>query len=47
MANFYFSDLSLSLPFYNKGLKTMNCLFSSGSAMLVQWSRSSSKELHV
>ena len=47
MANFYFSDLARSLPFYNQGLKTRNCLFSSGSAMLVQWSRSSSKEPHL
>jgi hypothetical protein len=35
---------SLSLPFYNKHLKTMCFLFSSGSAMLEQWSRSPSKE---
>ena len=40
-----FATLSLSLPFYNKCLKTMNCLFSLGPAVLEQWSRSSSKEL--
>jgi hypothetical protein len=44
MADLYFSTLSLSLLFYNKCLKAMNCLFLSGSAMLEQWSRSSSKE---
>ena len=43
IASLYFSTLSLSLPFYNKHLKTMDCLFSSGSAMLEQWSRSSSR----
>ena len=35
---------SLSLPFYNKVLKTMDCLFSLGYAMLEQWSKSPSKE---
>ena len=45
MAALYFSTLSLSLPFYNKLLKTMDCLFS--STMLEQWNRSSSRELYV
>ena len=31
----------------NKYLKTMDCLFSSGSTKLEQWNRSSSKELHL
>jgi hypothetical protein len=33
MAGLYFLTLSLSLPFYNKCLKIMDCLFSSGSAV--------------
>jgi hypothetical protein len=37
MATLYFPNLSLSLPFYNKHLKTMDCLFSLGSTMLEQW----------
>jgi hypothetical protein len=47
MAGFYFLTLSLSLPFYNKYLKTMDCLFLLGFPMLEQWSRSSSKEAHL
>jgi hypothetical protein len=41
MAGLYLSILSLSLPFYKIILKTMDCLFSSGPAVLEQWSRSS------
>ena len=45
MAVLYFSTLSAFLClYYNKCLKTMDCLFSLGSAVLEQWSRSSSKE---
>jgi hypothetical protein len=40
-----FATLSLSLPFYNKCLKTMNCFFSLGSSVLEQRSRSSSSVL--
>jgi hypothetical protein len=40
MASLYFPILSLSLPFYNKCLKTIECLFSTGSYVLEQWSRS-------
>jgi hypothetical protein len=43
MASLYFPTLSLSLPFYNKRLKTMDYLFSWGSAVLEQWSRFPSK----
>lgn len=43
MASLYFHTLSLSLPFYNKCLKTI-CPFSSGSTVLEQRCRSSSKE---
>jgi hypothetical protein len=42
MTDPYFSTLSLSLPFYNKGLKAMDFLFSPKPAVLEQWSRSSS-----
>ena len=34
MTSLCFSTLSLSLPFYNEHLKTMDLLFSSGSAEL-------------
>jgi hypothetical protein len=44
MVSLYFPTLFLSMPFYNKRLKTMVCLFSSGSTVLEQWSRSPSKE---
>jgi hypothetical protein len=37
MAGLYFPTLSLSLPFYSKCLKTMDCLFSSGSTVLEQF----------
>ena len=47
MAGLYFSTLSLSLSFYNKHLNTMVCLFSLGSSVLEQWSRSPSKELLI
>jgi hypothetical protein len=47
MAGLYFPTLCLSLPFYNKHLKTMNCLFSFGLAVLEQWSRSSFYEPHI
>jgi hypothetical protein len=38
---------SLSLPFYNKCLKTMECLFSLEPTELEKWSRSPSNELHL
>jgi hypothetical protein len=38
---------SLSLSFYNKHLKIMDCLFSSGSAALEQQSRPSSRALLI
>jgi hypothetical protein len=41
------SPHSLSLTLYNKRLKTMDCLFSSGPAVLEQWSRSSPNELRI
>jgi hypothetical protein len=45
MAGLYFPTLSISLAFFNKYLKTIDCLFLLGSTMLEQWNRSSSKEL--
>ena len=39
-ASLCYSTLSLSLPFYNKGLKATDCLISSGNAVLEQWSKS-------
>jgi hypothetical protein len=42
MVGLYFSTLSLSLPFYNKHLKTMDCLFLSVSPLLEHWKKSSS-----
>ena len=39
MVSLDFSTLSLSLPFYNKYLKTMGCHLSLVSAVLEQWSR--------
>ena len=36
---------SLFLPFCSKCLKTMDCLFSLGTAMLEQWSKSSPNKL--
>jgi hypothetical protein len=47
MASLCFSTLPLSLPFYNKHLKTMDCLCSSEPTMLEQWSKFPSKELHI
>jgi hypothetical protein len=42
-----FSTLSFSLPFYNELSNTMDCLFSSGSTTLEQWTRFPSKELCI
>ena len=48
MATLCFSILSLDLPFYNKCLKTVDCLFSSvPAAVLEQWSKFPSKEPHI
>jgi hypothetical protein len=47
IADFYFSIFSLSLPFHNKCLKTMDYPFSLEHTVLEKWNRSSPKEPSV